>query len=148
VKHAAKIALLAGFILRPGHWDDQADAWSKLLPHDWPGTHAETLGEKVKSGELRCLDLLKEGSPEKIGTVLYDIDSQFPQPEMVIVAAYSGANKFDVTAHCLPELEALAVSLGCATIRFNTMRAGLVAKTSRNGWRVSEIIMRKDVRHV
>ena len=146
--HATKIALLASFILRPGNWDAQAEAWSRLIPHDWPGSHADRLGEIVKSGSAECMDLSHSESLERIGVLVYTVDRSFDLPEMVILAAYAGDPHYDITAHCLAELEASARSLGCATIRFHTMRPGLVRKSIRAGWRLSEAVMRKDIRHV
>lgn len=142
--HAAKIALLAGFLLRPGNWDAEAEAWSRLLPHDWPGEHSGHLGERVASGEAQAVDILQDGV--RVGVLVYDVDQSFSSPEMVILAAYSAApGSCDITAHCLPQIKQHAHEIGCATIRFHTMRPGLIAKCIKSGFRVSEVVMRTNV---
>ncbi len=141
----AKLALLGAFILRPAAWDARAEGWSRLLPHDWPGEHSAHLGEMVSTGRAQMLELLRDG--ERIGFLVYEIDRDFAPPEFVILAAYSGDARVSVTAHCLPEIEATARAIGCATIRFHTMRPGLIARARAAGFRVSEVIARKDIRH-
>lgn len=140
---SAKLALLGAFILQPAQWDAQAEAWSRLLPHDWPGEHRGQLAALVTSGEAVLMDLRRDG--ERIAFVVYRVDRHFPEPECVIVAAYSAAGKIDATELCLDELQDLAARIGCATLRFNTMRPGLIAKAQRAGGRVSEVIVRFDV---
>jgi hypothetical protein len=139
----SKLALLGSYVLREAQWDGQAEEWSRRLPHDWPGTHAGTLCERVESGRAKIVQLLSAG--ERIGFVVYEIDENFEHPEMILVAAYSSEGRVDVTEMCLPELAELAAREGCATIRFHTMRPGLIAKAQRAGYRVSEVIMRRDV---
>lgn len=146
MKLASKIALLGAFILQPCHWDEQAEAWSRALPHDWPGSHAGVLAEAVKSGRASMLNITHNG--KRVGFIVYRIDRDFTLPEFEIIAAYSGEGRIDVTASCLDQLADLAAREGCASIRFHTMRPGLIAKAEAAGYRVSEVIMRRDVKKV
>lgn len=140
----AKLDLLAAAVLRPAMWDATAEAWSRLIPHDWPGDHAEELREMVVSGAAEMVEV--HTAAGHVGFVVYQVDDSFPQPELIVVSAYGADTEHDLTSEVLPQLEKIARSAGCASIRFHTMRAGLIRKAMAEGWRVSEVLMRKDVR--
>lgn len=139
----AKTALLAAFILRPGVLDDQAESWSRLIPHDFPGDYASHLRAEVAAGRAELLDLVTPSG--RAGMVVVSVE-RFEPPELVVVAAF-GRDRVPLTPEFLPQLEALARSRGCATVRFHTMRPGLVSAGLGAGYSVSEIVMRKDVRN-
>ena len=82
-------------------------------------------------GELGMVVLLRE---ETITTAAR---------ELVIVAAAGRIPGVDLTRHVLPAIEDLARSLGCQSVRLHTMRKGLIRKTVRHGYMLSEIVMRK-----
>ncbi|MCM2274628.1 MAG: hypothetical protein NDI75_07560 [Candidatus Didemnitutus sp.] len=146
---AAKVSLLSAYVLRPGHWDATAEQWSRMLPHDWPGDAAKNLADLVASGAAEVWKLYREGEDtgDAHGLLVASVDRNFSPPEFVVQAAYSLApGNADLTAQCLPAIEARARSLGCGTVRFHTMRPGLVAKSLRAGFHVSEVVMRKPLR--
>jgi hypothetical protein len=64
----------------------------------------------------------------------------------VIVAAGGAAAGIDLTASIVPHIEK-HMFVGCDAISVHTERAGLVKKLSRQGYRVAEIILEKEVRH-
>lgn len=146
MSNAAKIALLSAFILRPGLWDEVAEAWSRLIPHDWPGEHQEHIRADVESGRAHLLDCVNDYTGERVGFVVAAVDKSFPEPELLIRAAYSAAGPaHNLTAEVLPQIYAHARELGCRTIRCHTMRPGLVSKLMRAGWHPSEIVCRFDL---
>ncbi len=146
MNRAAKVALLSALIVRPGHWDAECEAWAKMLPHDSPELHAQRLAEMVRVGEAYSLDLCDD--QQRVGILVYSIDEHLPEAEFVIHAAYSAEGHLDLTAEFLPRLCAVARAKGCASVRFNTVRPALIEKAIAQGFTVSEVIMRKDVRHV
>jgi hypothetical protein len=138
----AKTALLAAFLLRPGVLDETAAAWSRQIPHDFPGDYSEHLRGLVSQGSAKVLDMVTPDG--RAGFIVYQVE-QFNPPELLVVAAF-GRDRANLTAEFMPQIEALARRLGCATVRFHTMRPGLVSAGLGMGYSVSEIVMRKDVR--
>jgi len=142
------MGLLSAFVLRPALWDREAEAWARLLPHDSPEDYGDLFSRLVKTGEAFAFELVKTDENRRVGIVVARVDKSYKTGELHIKGAFSVENYGDLTAEFLPELEAKARELGCATIRFHTMRPGLVSKAMRAGFRVCEVICRKDVRHV
>ncbi len=145
---SAKISLLSRYMLRPFHWDQLAEAWARLLPHDSPQDYSEAFSRMVKAGEAQAFEVVDPAQPGRVAMVVARVDRKYPSGELAIHAAYAPENQGDMTAEFMPEIEALARKLNCATVRFHTMRPGLVAKALKQGFRVCEVIVRKDVRHV
>lgn len=142
---SAKTALLSAVVLRAGLWDAQAAAWSRLIPHDWPGEHVQAWAEMVMRGDAHVIDAVRNG--ERIGVVVYSVCRDYENPEFVILGAYSPETHADLTTEVLPELSSFARAAGCATVRFHTMRPGLLHKAIRAGFTVSEIVLRRDLSH-
>lgn len=142
----AKLGLLAGLILRPGIWDAQAQAWSRLIPHDWPGDYVDHWTRMVERGDAESFDAIQDG--RRVGFLLVTVCHEFDTPELILLGAYAVSGGHDLTLSALPQIEAIARAKGCATVRFHTMRPGLIGKALRDGFTVSEVILRKDVLHV
>lgn len=147
----AKLALLAAVILRPGLWDAQAQAWSKLIPHDFPSDYIEHWTKLIRSGDAEVLDILAvtPGTEIKtgvrVGVVVVTICHDFLTPELIVLGAFSSDKHADLTEVSLTQIQEIADSKGCGSVRFHTMRPGLIAKALRAGFTVSEVIMRKEV---
>lgn len=141
------MSLVSAFVLRPAIWDRQAEAWARLLPHDSPEDYGALFSQMIKTGAARAFELVKNSDGRRVAIVVARVDRSYKSGELVIEGAFAPQNRGDLTAEFLPELEAKARDLGCATVRFHTMRAGLVAKAMQAGFRVCEVICRKDVRH-
>ena len=139
----AKTDLLARSLLRPGCFDGQAEAWAKRIPHDEPGDFAEFLRDRVANGSAQLADMVTDG--QRVGFCVYAVVDLTGEQELVVIAAFGRAPARDLTAEFLPQIEVLARSEGCVSIRFHTMRPGLVSKAIRAGCRVSEVIIRKTV---
>lgn len=142
----AKMALLASFVLRPCHWNAQAEEWARLLPSDTPVEHAAVFSELVRSG--RCQAFEAVGPDGRVGVIVADVDRAYNPPEFAVRGAFSPETGERLTEHVLPQIEALARQNGCATVGFHTMRPGLLRKAMAQGYGICEVIVRKDVRHV
>lgn len=128
--------------LRFAVWDEFAQQCARRIPHDDPIAFADPLAQKVKEGRYAVFQVVQGETP--IGVVVYDIQEKNGR-ELVIIAAYAQAPHFDLTGLHLPDVEAHARHLGCCSIRFHTIRPGLVAKALKQNFRVSEFILRKNV---
>jgi hypothetical protein len=151
----AKLALLASVLLTPGHWDAQAQAWSRLIPHDWPGDYVDHWTKLIAARKAEVFDVLEpvqkvadnagNFDTRRVGVVIVTVCHDFPTPELIVLGAYSKESRMPLTLDAMPQIENIARFKGCATIRFHTMRPGLVSKALLSGFTVSEVVMRKDV---
>lgn len=148
MNQSAKTSLLSRFMLRPCHWDAQAEAWARKLPHDSPEDYGDHFSRLIKTGKARAFEVIEHDNPKRVAILIASEDRVYPSGELAIRGAYCAVNRGDLTAEFLPQIEALARVLNCATVRFHTMRPGLIKKAMQRGFRVCEVIVRKDVRHV
>lgn len=143
---AEKKALLAAFVLRPCHWDAQAEAWARVLPHDSAEDYGEYFKKQVAAGEFQMYELL--GATGRTTLLFLRIDRSYSLPEMVIEGTISHDKRPNMCGSFLPQIEDMARLAGCATVRFHTMRAGLIKVAIAGGYQICEVICRKEVRHV
>lgn len=136
----AKLDLLSRALLRPGRWDAFADACARRIPHDEPGDFSAYLRERVANGSASLAWV--ETANGRAGFVVYSVSTFGAAREFVVLAAFA-SDRSDLTAECVPQLETLARSENCSTLRFHTMRPGLIRKAESLGFHVSEIILRK-----
>lgn len=142
MNHSAKLSLLARYVLRPSQWDEQAEAWSRSLPTDAPGCVAGKMAKMVKAGEAKVCDLVADG--ERIGFVVFRISAEHV---LHVMAAFGrGPDRENLMDVAMPLLDTLARACECEHIRFHTMRPGLIVKAQEQGFRVSEVILRKAVK--
>lgn len=139
MKHADQLAALARCVLRPAQWDENAQAWSRLLPADHPEDLTAFLAAEVNSGRSKVSHLVKDGA--RVGFLVFTVTEAH---ELLVQAAFARDTGGNLLAEFMPRLEQLARECECDTIRFHTMRAGLIVAAQRHGFRVSEVIMRKD----
>lgn len=140
----AKIPLLTRYVLRPAQWDENAAAWSKTIPHDFPGDFAALLKRKVSEGSWFARQIVKAG--ELVGFLVFDVEILGECPPELVVIALAGRDGSDMSEAALPYIFQIAVEMECKTVRFHTMRPGLISKAQKHGFRVSEIILRADVK--
>lgn len=136
--------LLAKTFLRSAPWDEFAAECAAKIPHDNPTGHAFEIADGVKKGEYHLLHVVREENSEPVGIVVFDI-TQGDGKELHIFASYAREPGVDLTMRHLPDLDKIAVKLGCKSIRFHTVRPGLVIKACEYGYRASEVILRKNV---
>jgi predicted ATPase len=144
VKHTPTLAALARYVLRPCMWDANADAWSRTLPSDSPGNIGDALKEDVISGAAKMAQV--EDNGRVVGYIIFTATERH---ELLVCAAY-GVQATGERVNYLPNacriLDGLARQCECSTIRFHTMRPGMIRAAMEDGFRVSEVIMRRDVR--
>ena len=114
-------------------WGEQVAAELSLIREETPVSWYEA---EFKSGNLTGLEVYYE--KYRIGVVLFRIEGS----EMVVVAG-AGRAYGDIIAAVFPRLEEIAKFAGCASIRLHTNRPGMVKKSERQGWKLSEYILRK-----
>jgi hypothetical protein len=141
---AAKLSLLRRVILAEAAWDEQSAAWARVIPHDFPGDYAAHLLEMVRSGEARLVQIRTEESGP-VGFIVYSIEVVHACPPELVVVAASGRDGRDLTAELDHAIHALAEQHHCRTVRFHTMRPGLIHKAGSLGYRISEVILRKEI---
>lgn len=134
----AKLDLLAACVLRPSLWTDDAARWVGKIPRDTPGDFVAYLQDLVNRGDAELFQLVTPSGPEPVGFIVATVEDG----EFVVLAA-AGSDGRDLTAAFVPQFEALGRARGCHSVRYHTMRPGLVEKSLRLGFRVSEIILRK-----
>lgn len=135
--NSAKVQLLT----RQGErLDAETAAAARNIPHDEPGDFVEFLRAKIARGAAHVADAVNASGT--VGFLVYAVSPFGAEKELVLVAAF-GRDRSDLTAEFMPEIDALARSLGCGTVRFHTMRPGLVTKAKELGFRVSEMVLRK-----
>lgn len=93
---------------------------------------------EMSAGRLNGIGVFDNSG--RVASACYRVEDD----EFVLVAG-AGRGKFDITATTLPMFERLAYFRKCKTIRFHTQRRGLVRKSSQMGWKIGEIVMRKEV---
>ncbi|MBC7367166.1 MAG: hypothetical protein H7343_10220 [Undibacterium sp.] len=122
-------------------FDAATAAAARFIPHDEPGDFVEFLRGKVVRGEASVCDI--ETASGVVGFGVYSVSKFGTARELLVIAAIGSRDKTDITAEVMPELETLARANDCASIRFHTMRPGLVKKVTAHGYRVAEMILRK-----
>lgn len=135
---AVKVDQLSRFALSPSLWDASADEWARSIPHDNPGNVAEVVANAVRSGLARLFYVEREGA--RVGAVVCEFDAA--AGELIVIAAH-GRDREKLTQTYFDLVEDLARKSGCKSVRFHTMRPGLVRRALSAGWRASEIVMRK-----
>lgn len=136
-----KSATLALCILRPGILSEMDADVIRRLPCDVPcGVASEVLAQ-IARGESKVCHIERDG--ERVGFIVFSV---LPNHELVINAAF-GRDRRENLVDALIGDGALILSLArqceCDSVRFHTVRAGLVKRATEHGFRVSEIIMRK-----
>lgn len=111
------------------------------IPNDDPVSFVDFVVSRIRTGEYRSSDIVLNS--EKIGITVYFVEEYPNYKELVSVATYTNKPAPGFSDFWQSEMEKLARSLKCQSIRFATVRHGLVSLALRNGWNVTEITMRK-----
>ena len=84
-----------------------------------------------------------------IGFTSYEIEVRENFRELVILATAApnaAASAGAVRLRLQEFFDSLAVRENCDSLRFHTSRTGLVESAMRQGWRISEVILRKKLK--
>lgn len=136
----AKLDLLASFVLRPSQWDGTAAKWASKIPTDSPGDLSAVLADEVEKGRAQVCRVERHGI--QVGFLVF---SATERHELLVHAAF-GRDGSDLLPDAFGIFDGLARMCECDVVRFHTMRPGLIRRAQADGFRVSEVIMRRDVR--
>ncbi len=96
----------------------------------------------MKNGQEKLFSIENDGT--RIGYTVYHIENFGEHKEFVSVATKT--NSFKPLRFSIEEMLCkLAIEQGCKSIRFHTVRAGLVKVALSIGWHVSEVVLRKNL---
>jgi hypothetical protein len=125
-------------------WDSVDERFYRLLPMDSPVDHADVLSAAVRRGESQAWKILVDAT--RVGLVICRVEEGRVR-EFVIQAMYcENSVPAPVTPAVGRQLEAIARRLGCKSIRTHTLRHALArALAEFDGWRLTEVIMRKQL---
>lgn len=139
------VATKAEFVLRElNNRPDVVERWEHLVPFDNPTEWKDYLSRGVRSGGFKLIRLEYNGEP--VGLMVYKIEEAAAR-EFVLVSLYCEPScRFDVIQIVEEAAEKIAKQTGCVSIRFHTLRPGLVAKGRKRGFRIAEIVMRKNIK--
>lgn len=132
------------FILRElNNRPDIAERWEHLIPFDNPTEWRDYLSRGVRSGGFELCRLEYNGEP--VGLMVYKIEAAAAR-EFCLVALYCGSVPgIDVLDIIENAAVRIAKEQGCISIRFHTLRPGLIVKAKKLGFRIAEIVMRKNI---
>jgi hypothetical protein len=129
-------------LLERAPWDSVDEAYCEQIPGDNPVSHTADLIAAVGRGDYSARQIHYDG--HRVGLVIFTVD-EGRMREFVIQAMYCDCEQ----PLCGPvgrQLEALARALGCASLRTHTVRHALArALAYLDGWRLTEVIMRKSL---
>lgn len=130
------IGTLNNITLRECSHLSEAEILLRGIPQDNTAGHVDFILDKINKGEARALDIKKFGV--KVGFCIVEkCGSDF------WVLAMKGTKFFNVKETVLPHLETLAREVGCSTVRFKTVRAGLIELGLESGFAISSVEMFK-----
>jgi hypothetical protein len=119
-------------------WHAKNDEFSaRLIPFDNPAYRATQIKQDVESGKSKIVNLFRGN--EHLGFLTYEIADD----ELLVVALYIDPDLDKALDAAIPFIDSLAKSNHCKSVRFHTARPGLVVGCAKNGFKMSEIVMRK-----
>ena len=122
-----------------------APDWEKI-PFDAPHQHVDILRRLYANGDCdRCI--VNTDTGREIGSIYYQVEQGFLR-ELVILGVY--LDHSEAAPSNVPWLNDVTKTLGekfdCVSVRFHTVRPAMVSCALHYGWRVSEIVMRREIR--
>lgn len=124
-------------------WDSLCENHYKRIPMDSPTEHADGLAQRVKAGKAQSW-LLFNAAGKDIGLAITEIEANKAK-EFVICAVFA-ESEFPISLELNDQLERIARSQGCISMRFHTCRHALARYAVEFGkYRLCEVIMRQDL---
>lgn len=123
-------------------WDAIDTEYAARIPGDDPTAYADTFARQVARGEAQAWRIWHDG--KRVGLAITKIEGEAGK-EMVICAMYSNA-EYPMIGPVGLHLQNEARKLGCVSMRLHTCRHALAQYCAQeDGWRLAEIIMRKNL---
>lgn len=132
--------------LVPVEWDDSVAAHIAAVVaagHCKFGLTVDWYRAEHEAGRLALVAAMVDGV--HCATAGYRFEGVGGAVEMVIVAAGGANGDVGITEAFLPALETIAIAGGASTMRFHTLRKGLVVVSEELGYHLTEYVMRKDL---
>lgn len=132
-------------LLRRAPWDAIDSEHEKRIPFDDPSEHADLLRRMVAENRASLHHLEIDG--RRLGMLITRVESGAAGRELVVVAAsWRGPDLHPLSPAVARAIDTLARVEQCCAIRFHTVRPALARYACQaEGYRVSEIVLRKDV---
>jgi hypothetical protein len=135
-------------MLRLAHIDPDklAEEDALAIPFDAPAKHCDDILRLVAKG-FASVCAVEDCEGCRVGSLFYQVEQGFSRELVVIglVGKIGAAGKIPLEAEITATVRKLAVLENCTSARFHTMRAGMQKVALRQGWRISEVIMRLDL---
>lgn len=116
----------------------------RRIPNDDPINFSDFVRSRLATGEYKSFDILF--GETTIGVTVYSIE-EYPggYKELISIATYTKEAIPGFQDFWQTEIENVAKRNGCKSIRFHTVRHGLIKLSLLHGWHVAEIVMRKRI---
>jgi hypothetical protein len=114
------------------------------IPFDSPLANKDWIKKEIDNGNLTCITLRLNGKP--IGTMTYAV-IEANKRELLISSLHVNDTTFDYCKVMQNYGELIAKENKCDSMRFHTVRKGLIYKALKLGWHASEIVMRCPIKH-
>lgn len=126
--------------LRRVAWSDDLAAFLGAIP---PQPHVSPAFYRAELDDDAMVATGVFADGELIGAAIHRFEDGDQGTEMVVVMAAGHLPGVDLVETILPALEGLARDVGCVSVRFHTLRKGLMQKAARLGYVPGELVMRK-----
>lgn len=87
--------------------------------------------------------VLDDGEPVAFYVLRLRVRGERREAEIVLAHGRAG---FDLVAHVLPLIERQCAMVGCASVRVQTRRGGLVRKLENSGYSRASVVLRKELK--
>lgn len=141
-----RTAALPRLLLSLASWDSAVEASARRIPFDFPGDYVSWLAGEAYAGRSAVHRI--ECGGRVVGHVVVtvqDAPAAGGSRELIVQAVCGQDGAAVLTAELLGLLDGVARSQGCATVRFHTIRRPIVNVALAQGFRISEIVMRREV---
>lgn len=127
-------------------WDSVDASYAARIPMDSPHESADLLARMVQSGDVTPFRITF--GPERVGLLLVRVEEGSLGRELVVVSAFmQRGDGHPLSREFAAAIEELAAKEGCNVIRFHTVRPGAARLAAEEfGYRITEIVLRKNVR--
>lgn len=131
----------AALIFRRIEWSAEAADHLRGVASMAPHVSVDHYADMIDTGAAVLFGAFIDG--EHVASAVAGFEDGDLGSEFVIYGAAGKAPGIDLIVTILPAFEAIARSGGAVSIRFHTVRKGLIARTLPAGYEAAEIIMRK-----
>ncbi len=125
---------LKSYLPEPGLFDQ--------VPMDDPHLKPTFFEDAVRNG-AELYHLVEKDTGKIILITCFQWDDQRDEFELLATQSYD--SKFSVTKDALPVAEQTAMIQGAKSMRIATLRPGLIKLCVESGYRIAEVILRKDL---